>query len=265
MSASRPAAATTSIARVLPPHFTRHIPGQPDHRGQEHGRRQRGQSRRLHLDRHAAGRHLARPVPRHTHARQGAGRTRRIRSGQARLDRPHRFDRDRLGGLAHLAGADRSRRPSARRSSIAGTVPLEQRLVHPDRAQRSDRHQVQGDPRLPGFAAAGAGDGARRGARHRRHELGSDPDQPSRSGWRSKKIRILYALGAHRIKDLPDDPALLDFATDERSRRHPFACLAAAPTSAAPSSRSPASRRSARRRCAGPSWRRWRTRNSSPT
>ncbi len=32
------------------------------------------------------------------------------------------------------------------------------------------------------------------------------------------KIRILYAQGAHRIKDLPNDPALLDFATDERSR-----------------------------------------------
>src|SRR5215467_14765950 len=34
-----------------------------------------------------------------------------------------------------------------------------------------------------------------------------------------KQIRILYAQGAQRIKDLPNDPALLDFATDERSRR----------------------------------------------
>src|SRR5262245_15257031 len=34
-----------------------------------------------------------------------------------------------------------------------------------------------------------------------------------------KKIRILYTQGAQRIKDLPNDPALLDFATDERSRR----------------------------------------------
>jgi len=33
-----------------------------------------------------------------------------------------------------------------------------------------------------------------------------------------KKIRILYAQGAQRIKELPNDPALLDFATDERSR-----------------------------------------------
>jgi tripartite-type tricarboxylate transporter receptor subunit TctC len=33
-----------------------------------------------------------------------------------------------------------------------------------------------------------------------------------------KKIRILYAQGAQRIKDLPNDPGLLDFATDERSR-----------------------------------------------
>src|SRR5215475_13188263 len=34
-----------------------------------------------------------------------------------------------------------------------------------------------------------------------------------------KKIRILYAQGAQRIKDLPNDPGLLDFATDDRSRR----------------------------------------------
>src|SRR5262249_32218110 len=33
-----------------------------------------------------------------------------------------------------------------------------------------------------------------------------------------KKIRILYAQGAHRIKELPDDPGLLDFAHDDRSR-----------------------------------------------
>jgi tripartite-type tricarboxylate transporter receptor subunit TctC len=33
------------------------------------------------------------------------------------------------------------------------------------------------------------------------------------------KIRILYAQGAHRIKELPDDPGLLDFAVDQRSRQ----------------------------------------------
>jgi tripartite-type tricarboxylate transporter receptor subunit TctC len=34
-----------------------------------------------------------------------------------------------------------------------------------------------------------------------------------------KKIRILYAQGAHRIAELPNDPALLDLAVDERSRQ----------------------------------------------
>jgi tripartite-type tricarboxylate transporter receptor subunit TctC len=34
-----------------------------------------------------------------------------------------------------------------------------------------------------------------------------------------KKIRILYAQGAHRIADLPNDPALLDLAVDDRSRQ----------------------------------------------
>jgi tripartite-type tricarboxylate transporter receptor subunit TctC len=33
-----------------------------------------------------------------------------------------------------------------------------------------------------------------------------------------KKIRVFYAQGANRIRDLPDAPALLDFAYDERSR-----------------------------------------------
>jgi tripartite-type tricarboxylate transporter receptor subunit TctC len=34
----------------------------------------------------------------------------------------------------------------------------------------------------------------------------------------TKKIKVLYALGARRIKALPDVPSLLDFATNERSR-----------------------------------------------
>jgi tripartite-type tricarboxylate transporter receptor subunit TctC len=33
-----------------------------------------------------------------------------------------------------------------------------------------------------------------------------------------KKIRVLYAQGANRIKELPDSPGLLDFAYDDRSR-----------------------------------------------
>src|SRR5262245_47360 len=43
-----------------------------------------------------------------------------------------------------------------------------------------------------------------------------------------KKIRILYALGPRRIKSLPDDPGLLDFAVDERSRNI-FALLGSGP------------------------------------
>jgi tripartite-type tricarboxylate transporter receptor subunit TctC len=34
-----------------------------------------------------------------------------------------------------------------------------------------------------------------------------------------KKIRILYAQGAHRIAELPDAPGLLDLAVDDRSRQ----------------------------------------------
>jgi len=43
--------------------------------------------------------------------------------------------------------------------------------------------------------------------------------QTTKQDWLAgHKIRILYAQGARRIKDLPNDPGLLDFATDPRSR-----------------------------------------------
>jgi len=44
--------------------------------------------------------------------------------------------------------------------------------------------------------------------------------QTTKPDWLTeRKIRILYAQGAHRIRELPDDPGLLDFALDERSRQ----------------------------------------------
>jgi tripartite-type tricarboxylate transporter receptor subunit TctC len=44
--------------------------------------------------------------------------------------------------------------------------------------------------------------------------------QTTKPDWLAeRKVRILYAQGAHRIKELPDDPGLLDFAVDEKSRQ----------------------------------------------
>ena len=44
--------------------------------------------------------------------------------------------------------------------------------------------------------------------------------QMTKQDWLSeRKVKILYAQGARRIKELPNDPGLLDFATDERSRK----------------------------------------------
>ena len=44
--------------------------------------------------------------------------------------------------------------------------------------------------------------------------------QTTKPDWLAeRKVRILYAQGAHRIKELPDEPGLLDFAADERSRK----------------------------------------------
>jgi tripartite-type tricarboxylate transporter receptor subunit TctC len=44
--------------------------------------------------------------------------------------------------------------------------------------------------------------------------------QVTKADWLAeKKVKILYAQGAQRIKELPDDAGLLDFAVDERSRK----------------------------------------------
>src|SRR5205823_14626453 len=43
--------------------------------------------------------------------------------------------------------------------------------------------------------------------------------QANHADWLTgKKIKVLYTQGARRIKELPNDPGLLDFAVDERSR-----------------------------------------------
>jgi tripartite-type tricarboxylate transporter receptor subunit TctC len=42
----------------------------------------------------------------------------------------------------------------------------------------------------------------------------------TKSDWlTARKARVLYGLGAQRLKELPDAPSLLDLAIDERSRR----------------------------------------------
>ena len=44
--------------------------------------------------------------------------------------------------------------------------------------------------------------------------------QTNHQDWlREKRIKVLYAQGAQRIKELPDSPGLLDFATNDRSRK----------------------------------------------
>jgi tripartite-type tricarboxylate transporter receptor subunit TctC len=55
------------------------------------------------------------------------------------------------------------------------------------------------------------------------HAIGSiawEAVQMSKQKWLTeKKIRILYAQGTRRIKALPDSPAVVEFATDDRSKR----------------------------------------------
>jgi tripartite-type tricarboxylate transporter receptor subunit TctC len=89
--------------------------------------------------------------------------------------------------------------------------------------------------------------------------------QTTKPDWLAeRKIKILYAQGAHRIKELPDDPGLL-VSPSTRSRDRYSDCSVAAPTSGARSSPSPASRSSARPPCAAPSRRRWKMPRSPRT
>lgn len=54
------------------------------------------------------------------------------------------------------------------------------------------------------------------------HAIGSiawEAIQGSKQNWLAeKKIRILYAQGTRRIKNLPNDPAVVEFAADQKSR-----------------------------------------------
>src|SRR5262245_18465140 len=62
--------------------------------------------------------------------------------------------------------------------------------------------------------------GMLRGETHSMGGMSWEAIQTNHKEWiTEKKIRILYAQGAHRIKDLLNDPALLDSPTDDRSRR----------------------------------------------
>src|SRR5262249_58177433 len=45
--------------------------------------------------------------------------------------------------------------------------------------------------------------------------------QTTKPDWLAeKKIKVLYVQGANRLQELPNDPGLLDFASDERSRKN---------------------------------------------
>src|SRR5947207_1387864 len=58
-----------------------------------------------------------------------------------------------------------------------------------------------------------------RGETHSIGGMSWEAIQTNHAEWLTeKKIRILYAQGARRIKDLPNEPGLLDFATDDRAR-----------------------------------------------
>ena len=226
-------------ARVLAPYFTRHIPGNPQiviksmlggSGIQAAGYMtkitpQDGTSLGVFLDTLTLG--------------KVAGRSRRLRSGQARVDRPHRLDRDRLGGLAHLAGADRSRRPSTTQILMAGTVASNTSNFIPTALNDLIGTKIQGDHGLPRLARPGARHDARRGQRDRRHELGSDPDQPSgmarprrRSGCSIRRARSA-SRSCRTIRACSTSPSTTARARSSR-------CSAAAPTSDARSWPSPA-------------------------
>ena len=81
-----------------------------------------------------------------------------------------------LAMVWHTSAVQSIEEAKQRQIIIAASVPSNSSSFIPDRAQRSHRHQIQDRARLPGLAPDGAGDGARRGRCHRRHELGSHSD-----------------------------------------------------------------------------------------
>ena len=215
-SASRPAAATTSMRacwrRTSPPH-----PRQSADRDQEHAGRQWHPGRVLHDHAHTAGRHLARrssSTPRPS-ARSWAARATSIRSsssGSAASSRPRP---SRWSGtprrVQSVEEAKHKRDPDRRHGAV------QQLLLHPDRAQRPDRHQIQGDPRLPRLA-----DQALAMVRGEVNAIGGmswEAIQTNHHGLagREQDQGALYA-GRAAHQGAAGRPGLLDFAVDERSR-----------------------------------------------
>ena len=242
-------------ARVIAPHFTRHIPGNPQivikNMLGGSGMRaatymtgitpQDGTSLGLFLDSLTLGKVLG-----------GPGEFDPVKLD---LDRPHRLDRDRLGGLAHVAGADDRGGQDSGKSLMAGTVPSNSSSFIPAALNDLIGTKIKV---ILGFR--GSPDQALAMLRGEVNSIGGmswEAIQTNHQDWLTeKKIRVLYAQGAQRIRELPDiaGPARLCAMTSAAAASS--ACSAAAPTSAARSWPSPAFRRSARRRCARPSWRR---------
>src|SRR5262249_29132972 len=195
-----------------PPH-----PGPSDHRHQEHGRRQRRTRGELHHHDHAAGRHLARAVPRHAHARQGDGRARRVRSGQACVDRTRRVTAT-VSVVWHTAKAQSVEAAKRTEIVMAATVPSNSSSFIPtalnDLAGTKFK-MVRGFQGSPPMALA-----MERGEVDAIGGMSWEAIQTTKPDWLAeKKIKVLYVQGANRLKELPNDPGLLDFASDEKSRK----------------------------------------------
>ena len=120
-----------------------------------------------------------------------------------------------------------------------GQRALQQLLVHSHRPQRSHRHQIQDRARLPGLAPDGAGDGARRGRCHRRHELGSDPVDQAGLAHREEGQGPLYATARTGSRICPMFRAC-SISRSTTSRGGFSASWAAGPISGVRSSPSPA-------------------------
>ena len=192
-----PAGGYDIYARIMAPHLGRHVPGQSHRHRPEHGRRLGRAGGGLHTECHAAGRHLARHVPRHHHLGKVLGG-------------PGDFDPVKLTGSAASlrptrspwSGTRRRRRPveEAKRTRSSSRSRSRARSTSMIAAALNDLvgtkfRLVRG---YPGLAEAWRS----RWSAARSHAMGGmswDAVKATKQDWlEEKKARVLYAFGMRR-------------------------------------------------------------------
>ena len=227
MSATPPAAATTSMRRLIARHLGKHIPGNPTVVAQNMpGAGSMKAANYVYQVAPKDGTALG-VIVESAALEQVLGNTAaQYDAAQVHLCRPRRHLEQHLHAVAHLQGADdrgraedgddhRRHRPGLDRRDGAAA------------AQCDHRNEVQADQRLPGLDRSDAGDGARRG-RRRELVMGGGESRQAGMATREEDPDLSCRASPSVIRTCPMRRASPNTATRRRTGRSPRSMPAAA-------------------------------------